>query len=137
MTIAHAQAEGKAITAHAKTQEPLLEIIMPIFAGPISRTRRDWPFAPVGLLLISSIEGDRRRILVQPGGRDGIDRQGLQRDSTKHTVQIRRKQPIEDLPQPVIMAGGSRQARLEYGSHPTFLQTCPHLVAGMRAIKKR
>ena len=39
--IAHAQAEGEAITAHAETQEHLLEIIMPIFAVPISRTRRD------------------------------------------------------------------------------------------------
>ena len=88
---------------------------MPIFAVPVSRTRRDGPFAPVGLLLIRSIEGDRRRILVQPGGRDGLDLQGVERNRTKHTVQIRRKQPIEDLPQPVIMERGSRQARLEYG----------------------
>jgi hypothetical protein len=71
---------------------------MPIFAVPISRTRRDWPVAPVGLLLIRSIESDRRRILVQPGDRDGIDLQGIERDRTKHTVQIPSKQLIEDLP---------------------------------------
>ena len=57
----------------------------------------------MGLLLIGPIEGDRRRILVQPGRREGIDLQGLEGDRTKHPVQIHRKQPIEALPQSVIM----------------------------------
>src|SRR5215510_4943333 len=35
------------------------------------------------------------------------------------------------------MERGSRQARLEYGEHPTFLQTCPDLVEGMMAIEHR
>jgi len=98
IAIAHAHAEWEALTAHAKTQEHLLEIIMPIFAVPIGRARRDWPVAAVGLLLISPIEGDRRRILVQPGGREGIDLQGIERDRAKHTIQIHSKQRIEDLP---------------------------------------
>ena len=67
MAIAHAEAEWEALTAHAETQEHLLEIIMSIFAVPIRRTRWDWPLTPVGLLLIGPIEGDCRRILVQPG----------------------------------------------------------------------
>ena len=71
IAIAHAHAEREAITAHAETQEHLLEIIMPIFAVPIGRTRRDRPFAWAGLLLIGPIQGDRRRILMEPGGRDG------------------------------------------------------------------
>jgi hypothetical protein len=66
-----------------------------------------------GLLLIGPIEGDRCRILMKPWGRDGIDIQGIERDRTKHPVQMRRKQRFEDLPQPVIMERGSRQARLE------------------------
>jgi hypothetical protein len=135
LAIAHAQAEWEALTAHAKTQEHWRELMMPICAVPIGRTRRDWPFAPVGLLLISPIEGDRRRLLGQPGGRDGIDLQGMERDRTTHTVQIHRKQRSEDLPEPVIMARGARQARLEYGEPPPFLQTCPYLLEGMMAIE--
>ena len=137
LTSAHAQAGREAITAHATTPEPLLAILRPRFAVPLSRPRRDWPVAPGGLLRRSAIAGDRRRLLVPPGGREGLDRQGRQRDRTKHTGQMRRKQPLEALPQPVRMAGGARQARLEYGAHPTFLQTCPHLVEGMMAIEKR
>jgi hypothetical protein len=64
IAIAYTQAEWEALTVHAETQEHLLEIIMSIFAMPISRTRWDWPLTPVGLLLIRPIEGDRRRILV-------------------------------------------------------------------------
>jgi hypothetical protein len=50
---------------------------------------------------------------MKPRGQDGIDLQGIERDRTKHPVQMRRKQRFEDLPQPVIMERGSRQARLE------------------------
>jgi hypothetical protein len=66
-----------------------------------------------GLLLIGPIEGDRGRILMKPRGQDGIDLQGIERDRTKHPVQRRRTQRFEDLPQPVIMERGARQARLE------------------------
>jgi hypothetical protein len=34
---------------------------------------------------------------VQPGGRESIDLQGIEGDRTKDTVQIGRKQPIEEL----------------------------------------
>jgi hypothetical protein len=98
ITIAEAHAEWQPLTAYAKTQEHVLEIIMPILAVAIRRPRRDWPVAPVGLLLIRSIEGDRRRLLVQPGSREGIDLQSMERDRPKQPVQMRRKQPIEDLP---------------------------------------
>src|SRR5499427_10603681 len=37
IAIAHAQAEWEALTVHAETQEHLLEIIMAIFAMPVSR----------------------------------------------------------------------------------------------------
>src|SRR5262249_27776093 len=137
IAIAHAQAAWEALTTYAETQEHLLEIIMAIFAVPIRRTRWDWPLTPVGLLFIGPIEGDRRRILVQPGGRDGIDIEGMERDRPKHAVQRRRKQRLEDLPQPVIMERGARQARLEQGYHPAFLQTCSHLIEGMMAIQNR
>src|SRR5262249_22351187 len=114
IAIAHAEAEWETLTAHAEAQEHLLEIIMAIFAVPIRRPRWDWPLPPVGRLLIRPIESDRRGILMEPGGREGIDLQGMERNRPKHPVQRRRKQRLEDLPQPVIMERGARQARLEY-----------------------
>jgi hypothetical protein len=115
----------------------LLKIIMPIFAVPIGRTRRDQPFDRVDLLLIGSIERDRRRILREPGGRDGIDLQGVEGDSTKHAVEIGGKQGLEDLPQSIIMERGACEAGLEQGYHPTLLQACPYLIEGMMAIENR
>jgi hypothetical protein len=97
--IASTQAQREAITAHTETQEHLLEIITPIFAVPIGRPRRDRPCDRAALLLlIGSIQGDRRRILMEPWGREGIDRQGVERDRTKHAVEMRGTQGIEDLP---------------------------------------
>jgi hypothetical protein len=63
--------------------------------------------------------------------------EGMARDRPPHSVQRRSTQRLADLPQPVIMARGARQARLEEGEHPTFLQTCPHLREGMLASQHR
>jgi hypothetical protein len=115
----------------------LLKIIMPIFAVPIGRTRREQPFDWAALLLIRSIESDRCRILMEPWGRDGIDLQGVKRNSTKHAVEMRGKQRIQDLSQPVIMERGVREVGLEQGYHPTVLQACPHLIESMMAIENR
>jgi hypothetical protein len=73
IAIAHPEAEREAFTAHAETQQHLLEIIAPIFAMPIGRPRRDRSFAQAGFLLVGPIQADRRRILMEPGGREGID----------------------------------------------------------------
>ena len=83
---------------------------MAIFAMPVSR-----PGCSRGLRLvfIRAIEGERRRILVQPGGREGIDLQGIERDRPQHPVEMRRKQRLEDLPQPVIMERGALEPGLE------------------------
>jgi hypothetical protein len=113
IAITNAQAEWEPVTAHAETQKHLFEIITPIFAVPIGRPRRDRLYAPVGLLLLLSIEGDRRRILVQPGSRDSIDLQGMKCDRTKHPVEMHCKQRVEDLSQPIIMERSARQAWLE------------------------
>jgi hypothetical protein len=71
--IAQAHAPWEALTAHAETQEHLLAILPPIFAVPIGRPRRDKPRNRAGLLFIGSVQGDRRRILMEPRGRGGID----------------------------------------------------------------
>src|SRR5262249_8789827 len=110
---------------------------MPIFAMPIGRTRRDQPFDWASLLLIGPIESDRRRILMEPGGRDGKDLKGVEGVSTKNAVEIGGQQGTEDVPQPVIMDRGARQARLKEGKHPPFLPTCPHFIEGMMAIQNR
>src|SRR5215510_3022478 len=101
---------------------------MSICAGPISRPRRDRPCAWAGVLFLGSIQGDRRRILMEPWGREGIDRQGVEGDRPKHAVERRGKQRIENRPQPVSMERGACEARLEQGEHPTLLQTCPYLI---------
>jgi hypothetical protein len=80
---------------------------------PRGRPRRDRSFAQVGLLLIGPIQGDRRRILMKPRGREGIDLQGVEGDRPKHAVEMRGKQRIEDLPQPIIMERGACEAGLE------------------------
>jgi hypothetical protein len=76
---------------------------MAILAVPRSRPRRDNPFDRAGFLLISPIQGERCRIVMQPGGREGIHLQGVERERPKHAVELRGKQGIEDLPQPIIM----------------------------------
>ncbi len=76
---------------------------------------RDRPLNRVGLLLLGPIQGERRRLLMEPWGRDGIDFQGVEGDSTKHAIEIRGKQRIEDRPQPVIMERFSLEAGLEQG----------------------
>src|ERR1043166_4989480 len=119
--LAQAHAQREPITAHAETQEHLLEIITPIFAVSIGRTRWDKPFARASLLLIGPIQANRRRILMEPGGCQGIDLQGVKRDRTKHAVEMRGKERLQDLPQPVIMERGSREAGLEQGDHATLL----------------
>jgi hypothetical protein len=50
---------------------------------------------------------------------------------------MRGKQRLEALPQPVLMERGACEAGLEQGSHPTLLQTCPHLIESMMAIEHR
>jgi hypothetical protein len=52
---------------------------------------------------------------MEPGGRDGVHLQGLERDRTIPAIEIRSKQGIEDLSQPIIMERGSREAGLEQG----------------------
>jgi len=88
---------------------------MAILAVPISRPRRDKSFDGAGFLIISPIQGDRCRILMEPGCREGIPLQGVARDRPKHAVELRGKQGIEDLPQPIIMERCSREAGLEQG----------------------
>jgi hypothetical protein len=81
----------------------LLEIIAPIFAVPIGRPRRDKSCIRVGLFLIGPIQENGRRILMKPRGREGIDLQGVQRNSPEHAVEMCGKQRIQDLSQPIIM----------------------------------
>ena len=67
----------------------------------------------------------------------GIDLQSIECDGTKHAVEIRGKQRIENLSEAVIVQRRSSQAILEQGEQPAFLQACPHLVEGMMAIENR
>src|SRR6516164_10494311 len=74
---------------------------------------------------------------MEPGGREGIDLQGVEGDGTKDTVKLRGKQRLENLAEAVIVQRRSPQAILEQGEHPALLQTCPHLIQGMMPIENR
>ena len=74
---------------------------------------------------------------MPPGGREGIELQGVERDRPQYAVALRGKQRSEDLPQPVIMERGAREAGWEQGEHPTGFQACPHLLEGRMAIENR
>jgi hypothetical protein len=71
---------------------------MSICAVPIGRPRWDRPCDRAGFLLIGSVQGDRRRILMEPGSREGRDLQSVEGDRPKHAVEIGGKQRLEDLP---------------------------------------
>ena len=135
--IAPAQAPREAITADAATQEHLLEISRPSLAGPIGRPRRDRPCDRAGFRLLGAVQGDRRRLLMEPGGRAGRDLQSVEGDRPKHAVAMGGKERVEALPEPVILARGALEAGLKQGEPPTFLQTCPHCRAGMMTIENR
>jgi hypothetical protein len=74
---------------------------------------------------------------MEPGGREGIDFQSVEGDRPKHAGEIGGTQRVEALPSPVIGERGALEVGLEQGSHPTFLQTCPHLREGMMTIEHR
>src|SRR5215813_1785987 len=137
MAIAPPEAEREALTAHAETQEDWLEVIPPILAMPISRSGRDTPRNRADRLLIGPIQADRRRLLMEPGGREGRDLQGVEGDSTKDAVERRGKPRSEHLAEAVIVPRRSSQAIREPGEHPALLQTCPHLIQGMMPIENR
>jgi hypothetical protein len=98
---------------------------MPIFAVPIGRPRWDRAFARPDRLVLGPIEGDRRRILMEPGGREGIDLQGIEGDGTKHPVERRGKQRLEHLSEVIIVQRRASQAILAQGEHPALLQAGP------------
>jgi hypothetical protein len=144
LALAHAQAEREPLTTHAETQPPLRESLTPILAVPIRRTRRYerrgrllalGPWAR--LCLISPLPGERGRLLMEPGGRNGLPLQGLEREHTKPAVEMGGTQGLEELPQPVIMQRGSREAGLEQGEQPTLLQASPDLVEGLMPSQTR
>src|SRR5262249_30139953 len=137
MAIAHPEAEREALTAPAETQEDVLAVIPPILAGPISRAGRDTPRNRADRLLIGPIQAERPRLLMEPRGREGIARQGVEGDRPKDAVERRGTQRIEHLAEAVIVPRRSSQAILEPGEPPALLQTCPHLIQGMMPIENR
>jgi len=62
---------------------------------PIGRVGR---LRALRLVRIRALQGNGRGILMQPGRREGLDRQCFERDGAKDTVEIRGKQRIKDMP---------------------------------------
>jgi len=92
-----------AIPTHAETEEPLLEIVAPVLAGPVGRPGSPWWLR---FVLIGPIKRQRRGGLRESGRRHGIDLQRFQGEGATHLVEIGSKQGIEDMPSTVIMERG-------------------------------
>ena len=95
------KAEGEpAVPTDAEPAEYLLEIVPPVWAVSIG-----WPGRSRGLRLVRlrPLEDNRRGVLLEPGGRHGIDLQRFKRTGATHLSAIGRQQRSEDVPEPVIV----------------------------------
>jgi hypothetical protein len=133
MPIPYAQTERQpAIATHPKTEQHLLEISTAIFAVSVR-----WSGGPrrFRLVLIGALEGKSRRVLMQPGGREGRDLERLERDRPKNPVEMGGTQRIEEVSSPVSMQRGTGSPRLQQRHHAPLCQPAPHLLEGMLAIE--
>src|SRR5215467_11457888 len=76
-------------------------------------------------------------ILLQPWRRDGGDLQRFEGQGAKDLVEIGGKERIKDMPQAIIMEGGTRESRRQQRYHATLFEPAPYLVKGMRPIQNR
>jgi hypothetical protein len=83
------------IPTHPQTQQHLCEIVTPIVARAVGRARGP---QLLRFVLIRSIACTRRRVLLSPGGRDGLHRQCVQGDGVKHPIEIGGQPGSEDVP---------------------------------------
>jgi hypothetical protein len=104
-----AQGEGPGATA-PEAQDDLLAVWAAIFAIAMGRTWSQWGGVLLCLLRatlwktgIDPIEPQRRRILVQPGGRNGVEGEGLEGEGTQHVVEVGGKHGIEDVAEAIIV----------------------------------
>jgi hypothetical protein len=117
VAVADTKAQGDAtIPAHAQTAEHLCEVVPPVLALPVGRPRSP---RHLWFVLIDPLEGHRGGVLRQPRCRDRRDLQGFESHCTKHGVAMGRTQRIEEVPQPVIMEGGTCEPRLQQRHHTT------------------
>ena len=95
MAITYTEAPGDpSIAAHAQTEEPLCEVVTTVLALPIGRARRP---QCLRFVLVGPIQGNRGGVLMQPGRRDSIDFERLERDGAKDLIEIGGKQGVQDV----------------------------------------
>jgi len=135
LAIAHADASGEAPSPpHAEPAEHLCEIVPTVCALPVG-----WPRCPQGLRVLRRRPRARkgRGVRMHPGCQDGLPLQRSEGDGTIPPVQMGRKQRLEEVSQPIIMARGPRAPRLQQRHPAPFCQPFPHLLEGMIAIQNR
>ena len=76
-------------------------------------------------------------ILRQPGRRASVARQRLEGQSTKDLVEIGAQERLKARPQALLIAGGTREARLHQRAQATRCEPSPSLVKGLRPSEKR
>src|SRR5215475_7674535 len=122
------------IAADPETEEHLFEIITTVFAMTIGRPGGSWGLR---FVCVCSIQGNSRRVLMQPWCGNGIDLQCVESNGAIHLVEIGRKQRLEDVAQAIIIEGGACESRLQPRQHPPLFQPLPYLVEGMMPIQNR
>jgi hypothetical protein len=145
LAIADAQAQRQApIAPHPKAEQPLREIVPPLVAMSVGGVRGHRRRHALGRLLArrcvsrrGAIEGKRGRVLRNPGRRQGIDRQGLERQDTAHPVQVGSKQRLKKLPQALRIECLPSYVGLKERDHPPLRQPRSALVEGLVSIQHR
>ena len=137
MTVASphaATARPPASATPPQTQAPLLPIVPAVLAGPVGRPGRS---GALRLVRIHAIERHGRGVLRQPGGRESVDGEGLERTRTTDLVEVGGQQRIAPVTQPIIMERGPREPRLHQRHHPALFQPLPHRGQGLSAVQHR
>src|SRR4030095_1831740 len=89
VAIAHTETQRyDSIAADPETEEHLFELITPVFAMSIGRPGGSWGLR---FVCVCSIQGNSRRVLMQPLCGNGIDLQGVESHGAIHLVEISRK----------------------------------------------
>lgn len=135
VAITHPEAPGyAALPTHAQAEAHLCEVVTTVLARPGGRPRRP---RRLRFLRLGPLACHRGGVLMPPGRRDGIDRQGFESDRRKYRLEMGRQQRIEDGPPTVIIQGGTRESRLHQRDHPTRVESSADLREGLLPIQHR
>jgi hypothetical protein len=119
------------IPTDAETQENLLEV-RPAVLGMARGGARG---CGACRRFIGAIEGNRRRILMEPRRGDGIGLQSMEGDGSKHLVEMGGEEGIQNLAQAGVMDRRTGESWLQQRQHPTLVEAPANCVEGMVTVE--